>query len=153
MEPTEKTETGAAADQSAAGGAAQGTENDGAAMAQFGRAELAALADAHGAQFADLAQLRQSQDGGRVLRLWQSGVPMADAWAAVHFKEIAARGQEAMRQSALNAVLGKQHLTPTGGGASEETPVPAEVYEQYKAMLPGFSDAQIRASWRSYRSR
>ena len=122
-------------------------------LAGFGRQELESLKAAYGVEFSDLEQLAASEKGEQVLRLWSAGAPLAGAWAAMNLDKITAKSAAAAKQSALNAVLGKSHLIPTGGSAAAESPVPTEVYDQYKALLPNFSDSEIRASWQRYRSR
>lgn len=130
-------------------------ENDGytQSLAAFGEAELAHLRAAHGVTAQNLSELVSSEGGERVLALWRSGVPLTDAYAAVNLAAVTAKRTAAAKQSALNAVLGKSHLAPTGGGASDEVHIPPEVYQQYKALLPGWSDAEIRKSYTRYQNR
>lgn len=138
--------------QPAAG--ANGTAAPGvnAGMVQFGKEQLAALKQAWGVQYESLAQLAQDEGGDRVLALWKAGASLPDAWAVVNLEKVISKKTAALKQAALNAVRSKQHLTPAGGTAAE-TPPPQEVYEQYRALVPGMTDQQISADWNRYRSR
>lgn len=140
-------------DPSSAKEAQTSTTDFGSEAREFGRQELADLQKAHGVQFEGIEQLAASEKGQLVMQLWKAGAPLTNAWAAVNLDKIAAKSAVAAKQAAMNALLGKSHLVSTTATAAASAPVPTEVYEQYKELMPKMTDAQIRASWQRYRSR
>lgn len=120
-------------------------------LEEFARRELELLNQTYGLALPELAALSEEPDGARVLALFARGIPLPDAYAVVHLGEITAQREEAARQAALNAVNGRAHLHRTAGLPVQEAAVPAEVYEQYRAMMPGWSDSKIRRSYQEYK--
>lgn len=120
-------------------------------LEDFARRELEQLNAAYGLALPELAALQEAPDGARVLALFERGIPLTDAYAVVHLAEITAQREAAARQEALNAVNGRAHLHRTAGLPAQEAAVPAEVYEQYRAMMPGWSDSRIRRSYQEYK--
>ena len=119
-------------------------------LARFAKEQLAALEKTYGVQFDRLSQIAAEPGGERVLALWKAGADLADAWAAVNLEKVLSKKQTALKQAVLNSVYGKQHLVPAGGGARQEAEVPEDVYEQYRALVPGMTRSQICADWRRY---
>lgn len=120
-------------------------------LEDFARRELELLNQTYGLELPELAALREEPEGTRVLALFERGVPLPDAYAVVHLAEITAKREQAAKQAALNAVNGRAHLRRTTGVPVQEAAVPAEVYEQYRAMMPGWSDSKIRRSYQEYK--
>ncbi|MEG0803433.1 MAG: hypothetical protein RSF90_00615 [Pygmaiobacter sp.] len=122
-------------------------------LEEFGKSELAALREVHGVSAATLAELEALPGGERMVQLWRGGVPLADAYAVANISEITRRETAWAKQAALNAVYGKAHLAKTSGTATSEVTVPAAVYEQYRAMMPNWSDAKIQKNYQSYKTK
>ena len=85
-----------------------------------------------------------------LLRQMERGLSLTEAYILTHFDRLRARQTEAGRQAARNEAEAKRHLAaaaPRGPGAR---PVPAEVREMYRMLLPDATEAEIRAHYGRY---
>lgn len=102
-----------------------------------------------------LAALAERKNGPEVLRYWQrmrpAGMELADAYLLKNYRELLARQGEAARQVAINSMMGRAHLLPSGGSQGEDTPVPGAVYEMYRALNPEATDQEIRKHYKRNR--
>lgn len=81
----------------------------------------------------------------------RQGYSLTDAFKIVNFDALSQKRSAAAKQAALNALQGKNHLTPTAGGAGEDIIIPAETLEFYKAAFPEWSEKQILADYKKHR--
>ncbi len=99
-----------------------------------------------------LAAVARVKGGAETLELWRRvrpvGLSLADAFLLVNLEDILAGQREAAWQAAVSSLAGRAHLLPSAGGAMEETPVPGNVFELYRALNPGASEGDIRAHYR-----
>lgn len=106
------------------------------------------------AKIKDLEDLksRDPEGFGKMLGLVRNGVSLVDAYKLGHFEELSARRASAAKQAALNQSAGKAHLKATGsqGHAEGSVEVPPEVRQQYRDMMPGITDEQIRKEYARY---
>lgn len=78
----------------------------------------------------------------------QMGLSLDKAFYLANRKEIEARKIAAAKTAAIHGVAGKQHLNPVpAGGGSEPVEVPADMRDAYLEMMPGATDAEIKAAY------
>ena len=78
----------------------------------------------------------------------QMGLSLDTAFDLANRKEIEARKIAAAKTAAIHGVAGKQHLNPVpAGGGSEPVEVPADMRDAYLEMMPGATDAEIKAAY------
>lgn len=95
--------------------------------------------------------------GPEILELWQRirpvGLALSDAYLLVHLDDILAQQREAAWQSAVSSLAGRAHLLPSAGGALEDSPVPGNVFELYRALNPNASEMEIRSHYHRAKSK
>ena len=96
----------------------------------------------------DIAAMPTSQEFNRLVQLGNS---MEEAFYLANRKEIESRKIAAARTAAVHGVAGKQHLNPVpAGGGSEPVEVPADMRDAYLEMMPGATDAEIKAAYTKF---
>lgn len=81
----------------------------------------------------------------------QMGLSLDKAFYLANRKEIEARKIAAAKTAAIHGVAGKQHLNPVpAGGGSEPVEVPADMRDAYLEMMPGATDAEIKAAYTKF---
>ena len=81
----------------------------------------------------------------------QMGLSLDKAFYLANRKEIEARKIAAAKAAAIHGVAGKQHLNPVpAGGGSEPVEVPADMRDAYLEMMPGATDAEIKAAYTKF---
>ena len=81
----------------------------------------------------------------------QMGLSLDKAFYLANRKEIEARKIAAAKTAAIHGVAGKQHLDPVpAGGGSEPVEVPADMRDAYLEMMPGATDAEIKAAYTKF---
>lgn len=84
-------------------------------------------------------------------RLVGMGLTYVQAYKLANEGELQAQGAAATRQATLNRVNGKGHMTGTeaaGDDPDTDVTVPQETLRGYRAVMPGWSDAQIRRHYK-----
>ncbi len=122
------------------------------------QAAEAAIAKSLQAIAAEFPEVKTMEDiaamptAGRFNELVQKGIPMEDAFFLANRQEIGKRQREASRQAAINAARGKDHLSAgiAGAAGAEAVEVPAGMAEAYREVMPGATDAEIRAAYAKY---
>lgn len=75
----------------------------------------------------------------------RAGNNLVDAFYLVNREAMAERTAEAARQQAMNATRSKEHLAgSTKSIGTGSIDVPPDTLEQYRFLMPGISDAEIR---------
>ena len=79
----------------------------------------------------------------------KKGYSLSDAYKLVNFERITSRRSDAGKQSAINSINSKAHLTPTQLNSSGGTVavVPEDIKAYYKQINPGITDAEIAQHW------
>lgn len=94
--------------------------------------------------------LRTRPEYQELCRMVGQGYTLSDAWKLKNMDAISRRGAEAARQSALNSVMGKGHLAASTSRGTGNVPVPAEVAEQYRMLMPDITNAEIQRDYNEY---
>ena len=84
-------------------------------------------------------------------RLVGMGLTYVQAYKLANEGELQAQGVAAARQATLNRLNGKGHMTGTEAAADDpdtDVTVPDETLRGYRAVMPGWSDAQIRRHYK-----
>lgn len=82
--------------------------------------------------------------------LVKKGNSLADAFKLVNYEKLTRKIAEAAVQADRNAAAGKAHLSRTTQRGSGSASVPPEIRAEYKAMMPGATDAEIAAHYNRY---
>lgn len=98
-----------------------------------------------------LADLKAQPEFGRFDRLVKSGLAISDAYKLACFDRLGRQQAAAARQAAINALRGKEHLAPVGGGPDAEDGLTDEIIQNYRQYNPRWTRAQIAAFHRSYK--
>lgn len=101
-------------------------------------------------EFADLGKMENFKQFYDLAR--NHHLSLVDAYKLVNMDKLTQRRIDAERQAARNAAAGKAHLTknkPRGGG-STDIPVPADVAEFYRELVPGISNADMQRDYSRY---
>ncbi|HIZ29952.1 MAG TPA: hypothetical protein H9813_01780 [Candidatus Fournierella merdipullorum] len=98
-----------------------------------------------------LADLKAQPEFGRFDRLVKSGLAISDAYKLACFERLGRQQATAARQAAINAMRGKEHLAPVGGGPDAEDGLTDEIIQNYRQYNPRWTRAQIAAFHRSYK--
>lgn len=81
----------------------------------------------------------------------EKGLTIEEAFRLANGKEIEARKIAAAQAAARNQTAGKGHLDPVqSSGGPEPVEVPAAAKAAYLEMMPGATDAEIRAAYAKY---
>lgn len=96
------------------------------------------------------ADLHGRPEYGELCRMVGQGYTLADAWKLKNMEAISRQEIEAAKQSALNSLRGKQHLAQSVSRGIGAAPVPPEVAEQYRVLMPDISDAEIQRDYNEY---
>lgn len=75
------------------------------------------------------------------------GVPLVDAYKALHFDELTRRRTAAAQQTVRNQTTGKAHLLQSGGQGKVGIEVPAAVREEFRALMPNITEEEIRRQY------
>lgn len=122
-----------------------------AKLEEFAQSQFAALNAAHGLHVHSGEELLALPNGAVVSRLWQAGVPLADAYTAANLQKVTERQQAAARQAAINAVKGKEHLARQAGVSFSEVDIPPETLASFRQLLPNKSPQELVALYKKYR--
>ena len=79
--------------------------------------------------------------------LVKKGNTLTDAFKLANYDALTKGAAAGARQAALNAAQGKQHMGQTQTRGAGAVSVPAEVMEQYRALNPDATEAEIRAHY------
>ena len=109
-------------------------------------AELAAIKQ-YDPTVESLGDIIAKPGGDKFVGMVQRGLSYLDAYRAVWADEIAANARTAGAAVQRLANGGKEHLLPTQQRGNGGVEVPREVLENYRAMNPGATDAEIRAHY------
>ena len=71
------------------------------------------------------------------------GYSLVDAYKLANFETLSGRQVAAAKQAAINSVVGRSQLTKTASRGTGGVSVPADVMEQYRALIPDATDAEI----------
>lgn len=76
-------------------------------------------------------------------------ITLTEAYKVLNFGKVTKQNAEAMRQSAVNQIKGKEHLAPMNGVANNNTEVeiPVEQREIWEAAFPKLSYSEIRTRY------
>lgn len=81
----------------------------------------------------------------------KKGLTMEEAFRLANAPAIEARKLAAAKAAAINGVAGKGHLAPVQSGSGREpVEVPADARAAYLEMMPGASEAEIRAEYAKF---
>ena len=81
----------------------------------------------------------------------ENKLPLFEAFRLANADRLTDAKLQSAKQSAINGILSKSHLTSTHTGTSGNTSVvPDAVKAQYKMMIPGISDADIAKNYSEY---
>ena len=94
--------------------------------------------------------LRASEGWPQMEAMMRRGYGMLDAYKLANYEALGERRAAAARQTALNATAQKQHMQRTEQQGTGGVSVPRSVMEQYRALNPGVSDAEIAAHYAKY---
>lgn len=76
------------------------------------------------------------------------GYKLSDAFKLARYEKLVDNAAKAAGQKAINSVAGKNHFKNVSGGTEDDVQVPKDVAEQYRAINPGVSMAEIRAHYK-----
>lgn len=99
------------------------------------------------ANFKDVADILNSDIGPEFRKNVEAGNNFLNAYKLADMSRLMERERAAGRQQALNGVNGKNHLAATAVQGVGSVPVPADVAEMYRGMIPGITDAEIRKEY------
>ena len=81
----------------------------------------------------------------------RSGLSLVDAFKLANFDAMSQRNAAATKQAAINAVKGKSHLSPVGGGtegqASQLVDIPENAREIWEQAYPGLSYKELKEKY------
>jgi hypothetical protein len=96
--------------------------------------------------------LVNSENYNEVKRRVAEGYDLVDAYKLANYDKLMSRSLDGAKQSALNHLNSKSHLTSTTFGASgAEAEIPADIKQMYKQLLPGMSDKEISEHYAKYK--
>jgi hypothetical protein len=97
----------------------------------------------------DLAA-KEPEQYTKMLGMVTRGVSFVDAYKMLHFDDLTQRRAAAAQQAVRNQAAGKAHLTPSGGQGKAGIEVPADIREEFRALMPGITDAEIARQYGDY---
>jgi hypothetical protein len=104
-----------------------------------------------------LKAVARMKGGPETLELWRrvrpAGLALSDAYLLVNLDDILAQQREAAWQSAVSSLAGRAHLLPSAGNVLEDSPVPGNVFELYRALNPNASETEIRSHYHRSKSK
>lgn len=95
-------------------------------------------------------QARNPDQYPKLMRLVSGGMSLSEAYKGMNFDALAARKAAAAQQRGRNQAAGKAHLDPLGGQGKGAVEVPRAVKEEFLALNPGMTDAEIQAAYGTY---
>lgn len=96
----------------------------------------------------DIAAMDTAKDFNAQLK---RGATLSEAFYLANRKAIEARKLAAAKTAVMNSMAGKGHLSPVQSGSGQEpVEVPADAKENFLSMMPGATDAEIRAAYAAY---
>ena len=101
-------------------------------------------------EFADLGKMENFKQFYDLAR--NHHLSLVDAYKLVNMDKLTQRRIDAERQAARNAAASKAHLQKQKprGGAAADVPVPADVAEFYRELVPGISNADMQRDYSRY---
>ena len=75
------------------------------------------------------------------------GMTLTEAFMLTNYDALTKGAAAASRQAALNSAQSTEHLTTTSPRGAGAVTVPSDVLEQYRALNPGATDAEIQAHY------
>ena len=94
-----------------------------------------------------LEDLSKTQEFAAIQKRVQGGMTLLDAYRLETWdKQMRARNAAA-EQAAVNKQKSKDHLRKTTERGKGDEPVPSDVLQMYRDMMPGITDAEIRKHW------
>lgn len=113
-------------------------------------AEITALAP----EIKSVDDLKKMENYDRFYKLVKENrLSLVDAYRLVNADKITADRTAATRQAALNAANSKNHLDRTTTRGAGTVTVPRDIAEEYRAMMPGITDAEIQAHYNKYKQK
>ena len=84
----------------------------------------------------------------------RNGLSFVDAYKLVNMDKLTQRNAEAARQAAINAAASKEHLKPANvrAGAANDVSVPKAIADNYRALDPAITDAEIKRDYAKFLS-
>lgn len=118
-------------------------------MQNFEKSEISELSQLMpNIKLSGVGDILQQENGQKVVELWAKGASLAQAYAAVNYQSLLKQNTHMATQQAINSLNSKAHLKVSENAPSNEVYVPQQVMEIYKAMLPKWSDKQIRKHYK-----
>lgn len=99
------------------------------------------------ASLADIAKLPSYPE---IYDMVKRGYKLYDAFRLANFDGLSGKQAAAAKQAALNSVAGKGQLSRTASRGTGGASVPADIMEQYRALNPDATDAEIVKHYRKY---
>lgn len=91
----------------------------------------------------------QSPSRGAILKKVNAGYSLLDAYKIVNFDKLTTANTAASKQAAINAMRGKEHMTPTGGvtDTSTDMEIPVAELGRWKEMFPDASEKELKEKY------
>ena len=91
----------------------------------------------------------QSPSRGAILEKVNAGYSLLDAYKIVNFDKLTTANTAASKQAAINAMRGKEHMTPTGGvtDTSTDMEIPVAELGRWKEMFPDASEKELKEKY------
>ena len=91
----------------------------------------------------------QSPSRGAILEKVNAGYSLLDAYKIVNFDKLTTANTAASKQAAINAMRGKEHMTPTGGvtDTSTDMEIPVAELGRWKEMFPDATEKELKEKY------
>lgn len=91
----------------------------------------------------------QSPSRGAILKKVNAGYSLLDAYKIVNFDKLTTANTAASKQAAINAMRGKEHMTPTDGvtDTSTDMEIPVAELGRWKEMFPDASEKELKEKY------
>ena len=97
-----------------------------------------------------LGDLARMANYPRLYELVKRGNSLTEAYKLANYDALTQRAAQASKQAALNAARSKEHLAPTAQRGAGAASVPADVKEEYRALNPDATEAEIQQHYNRY---
>ncbi len=97
--------------------------------------------------------LKNMENYDRFYALVKKGNSLIDAYKLANMDKLTAGNTAAARQAAINSANSKNHLDRTTTRGAGTVTVPREVAAEYRAIMPGITDAEIAAHYNKYKTK
>lgn len=97
-----------------------------------------------------VADLKKMQNYDRFYNLVKIGNSFIDAYKLANMEQLTAASVNSAKQAAINSIESKQHLSATATRGTGSVSVPTSVMEQYRALNPKATDAEILKHYNKY---